>query len=173
MVKDLVEEIDQEDDQKGMYLTFELANEYYGLWIGYVTEIIGILPFTEVPELPAYVRGIFNLRGRIIPLMDMRLRFQKEFVEYDERSCVIVIDVQENTVGLIVDSVSEVISFEEADIIEQPMLSSGVSNQFIKSIGKVGNEVKLLLDCDKLLSNQEVEILMSEKEERLRDELVL
>lgn len=173
MVKDLVEEIDQEDDQEGMYLTFELANEYYGLWIGYVTEIIGILPFTEVPELPAYVRGIFNLRGRIIPLMDMRLRFQKEFVEYDERSCVIVIDVQENTVGLIVDSVSEVISFEEADIIEQPMLSSGVSNQFIKSIGKVGNEVKLLLDCDKLLSNQEVEILMSEKEERLRDELVL
>jgi len=98
--------------------------------------------------------------------MDMRLRFQKDFVEYDERSCVIVIDVQDNTVGLVVDSVSEVISFEESDIIEQPMLSSGVSNQFIKSIGKVGNEVKLLLDCDKLLSNQEIEILYSEKEER-------
>jgi len=166
MVKEVSEEIDQEDDQNGMYLTFELANEYYGLWIGFVTEIIGILPFTEVPELPAYVRGIFNLRGRIIPLMDMRLRFQKDFVEYDERSCVIVIDVQDNTVGLVVDSVSEVISFEESDIIEQPMLSSGVSNQFIKSIGKVGNEVKLLLDCDKLLSNQEIEILYSEKEER-------
>jgi purine-binding chemotaxis protein CheW len=166
MVKDLAEEIDQDDDQKGMYLTFELANEYYGLWIGYVTEIIGILPFTEVPELPAYVRGIFNLRGRIIPLMDMRLRFQKEFVDYDERSCVIVIDVFENTVGLIVDNVSEVIAFEEEDIIEQPMLSSGVSNQFIKSIGKVGSQVKLLLDCDKLLSNQEIEILNNEKDER-------
>lgn len=143
------------------------------MWIGYVTEIIGILPFTEVPELPAYVRGIFNLRGRIIPLMDLRLRFQKKFVEYDERSCVIVIDVAANTVGLIVDSVSEVIAFSEADIIEQPMLSSGVSNQFIKSIGKVGNEVKLLLDCDKLLSNQEIEIIMNEKDERLRDEMVL
>jgi len=173
MIKEVAEEFDQDDDQQGMYLTFELANEYYGLWIGYVTEIIGILPFTEVPELPPYVRGIFNLRGRIIPLMDMRLRFQKEFVEYDERSCVIVIDVAENTVGLIVDSVSEVISFEETDIIEQPMLSSGVSNQFIKSIGKVGNEVKLLLDCDKLLSNQEIEILLNEKDERLRDEMVL
>ncbi len=173
MDKDRVEEIDQDDDQEGMYLTFELANEYYGLWIGYVTEIIGILPFTEVPELPAYVRGIFNLRGRIIPLMDMRLRFQKKFVDYDERSCVIVIDVAENTVGLIVDSVSEVITFSEADIIEQPMLSSGVSNQFIKSIGKIGNDVKLLLDCDKLLSNQEIEVLINQKDERLRDEMVL
>ncbi len=173
MIREVAEELDQDDEQQGLYLTFELDNEYYGLWIGYVTEIIGILPFTEVPELPAYVRGIFNLRGRIIPLMDLRLRFQKKFVEYDERSCVIVIDVAANTVGLIVDSVSEVIAFSEADIIEQPMLSSGVSNQFIKSIGKVGNEVKLLLDCDKLLSNQEIEIIMNEKDERLRDEMVL
>ncbi|MBP8865823.1 MAG: purine-binding chemotaxis protein CheW [Acetobacterium sp.] len=173
MIREVAEELDQDDEQQGLYLTFELDNEYYGLWIGYVTEIIGILPFTEVPELPAYVRGIFNLRGRIIPLMDLRLRFQKKFVEYDERSCVIVIDVAANTVGLIVDSVSEVIAFSEADIIEQPMLNSGVSNQFIKSIGKVGNEVKLLLDCDKLLSNQEIEIIMNEKDERLRDEMVL
>ena len=173
MIREVAEELDQDDEQQGLYLTFELDNEYYGLWIGYVTEIIGILPFTEVPELPAYVRGIFNLRGRIIPLMDLRLRFQKKFVEYDERSCVIVIDVAANTVGLIVDSVSEVIAFSEADIIEQPMLSSGVSNQIIKSIGKVGNEVKLLLDCDKLLSNQEIEIIMNEKDERLRDEMVL
>lgn len=173
MIREVAEELDQDDEQQGLYLTFELDNEYYGLWIGYVTEIIGILPFTEVPELPAYVRGIFNLRGRIIPLMDLRLRFQKKFVEYDERSCVIVIDVAANTVGLIVDSVSEVIAFSEADIIEQPMLSSGVSNQLIKSIGKVGNEVKLLLDCDKLLSNQEIEIIMNEKDERLRDEMVL
>ena len=173
MIREVAEELDQDDEQQGLYLTFELDNEYYGLWIGYVTEIIGILPFTEVPELPAYVRGIFNLRGRIIPLMDLRLRFQKKFVEYDERSCVIVIDVAANTVGLIVDSVSEVIAFSEADIIEQPMLSSGVSNQFIKSIGKVGNEVKLLLDCDKLLSNQEIEIIMNEKDERLRDEMGL
>jgi len=173
MEKEVAAEIDQDDDQQGMYLTFELDNEYYGLWIGYVTEIIGILPFTEVPELPAYVRGIFNLRGRIIPLMDLRLRFQKKFIAYDERSCVIVIDVEDNTVGLIVDSVSEVIAFEEADIIEQPMLSSGVSNQFIKSIGKVGNEVKLLLDCDKLLSNQDIEILIDQKDERYDDEMVL
>ncbi|MBU4539863.1 MAG: chemotaxis protein CheW [Firmicutes bacterium] len=165
MEAEVVAALEPEDDQQGMYLTFELDREYYGVWIGYVSEIIGILPFTEVPELPAFVRGIFNLRGQIIPLMDMRLRFQKQFVEYDERSCVIVIEVGNNTVGLIVDSVSEVISFEEADIIQQPMLSSGVSNQFVKSIGKVGNAVKLLLDCDKLLSNQEVEILTNQKDE--------
>lgn len=165
MEPEVVAALEPEDDQQGMYLTFELDREYYGVWIGYVSEIIGILPFTEVPELPAFVRGIFNLRGQIIPLMDMRLRFQKQFVEYDERSCVIVIEVGNNTVGLIVDSVSEVISFEEADIIQQPMLSSGVSNQFVKSIGKVGNAVKLLLDCDKLLSNQEVEILTNQKDE--------
>lgn len=165
MEAEVVAALEPEDDQQWMYLTFELDREYYGLWIGYVSEIIGILPFTEVPELPAFVRGIFNLRGQIIPLMDMRLRFQKQFVEYDERSCVIVIEVGNNTVGLIVDSVSEVISFEEADIIQQPMLSSGVSNQFVKSIGKVDNAVKLLLDCDKLLSNQEVEILTNQKDE--------
>lgn len=163
MVKEIMEGIDEEDTQKGMYLTFELENEYYGIWIEYVTEIIGILPFTEVPELPEYIRGIFNLRGRIIPMMDMRLRFQKKFVEYDERTCVIVIDIRENTVGLIVDSVSEVITFEDDDIIEQPMLSSGISNQFIKSIGKVGNEVKMLLDCDQLLANHEIETFNNEE----------
>jgi purine-binding chemotaxis protein CheW len=162
MTKMLTETIDtidpnQNDDQVGLYLTFELHNEYYGIWIEYVSEIIGILPFTEVPELPEYVRGIFNLRGRIIPLIDMRLRFRKEFVEYNERTCVIVIDVQDHTVGLIVDGVSEVISLEDDDIIEQPQLSSGVSNQFIKGIGKINNEVKLILDCRKLLSNHDSE----------------
>lgn len=164
MGKEREEDIVLGAEEKGMYLTFELAHEYYGLWIGYVTEIIGILPFTEVPELPDYVRGIFNLRGRIIPLMDMRLRFKKKFVDYDERTCVIVIDVLDNTVGLIVDSVSEVVSFDEEDIIDQPMLSSEYSNQFIKSIGKVGDEVKLLLDCDQLLASQTVGILNTEKE---------
>ncbi len=155
----MVEEYFEEDTQKGKYLTFVLGNESYGIGIEYVTEIIGILPITEVPELPIFIRGIMNLRGRIIPVMDMRLRFKKEFVDYDERTCIIVVDILDSSVGLIVDSVSEVTNIADTDIVDQPMLSSGVSNKYIKSIGKVGNEVKLLLDCEKLLTPSELETL--------------
>lgn len=155
----MVEEYFEEDTQKGKYLTFVLGNESYGIGIEYVTEIIGILPITEVPELPVFIRGIMNLRGRIIPVMDMRLRFKKEFVDYDERTCIIVVDILDSSVGLIVDSVSEVTNISDNDIVDQPMLSSGVSNKYIKSIGKVGNEVKLLLDCEKLLTPSELETL--------------
>lgn len=154
---DLIQQ--EEDTQKGKYLTFNLGQEYYGIGIEYVTEIIGILPITEVPELPNFIRGIVNLRGRIIPVMDIRLRFKKEFVDYNERTCIIVVDIKENSVGLIVDSVAEVTNISDDNIVEQPMLSSGTSNQYIKSIGKVGSDVKLLLDCDKLLTHHEVSIL--------------
>jgi purine-binding chemotaxis protein CheW len=159
MAKVMVEEYFEEDTQKGKYLTFVLGNESYGIGIEYVTEIIGILPITEVPELPVFIRGIMNLRGRIIPVMDMRLRFKKEFVDYDERTCIIVVDILDSSVGLIVDSVSEVTNIADNDIVDQPMLSSGVSNKYIKSIGKVGSEVKLLLDCEKLLTPSELETL--------------
>lgn len=149
----------EEDTQKDKFLTFNLGNEYYGIGIEYVTEIIGILPITEVPELPNFIRGIVNLRGRIIPVMDVRLKFKKEFVTYNERTCIIVVDIKDNAVGLIVDGVAEVTNIPDENIVEQPILSSGTSNQYIKSIGKVGNEVKLLLDCDKLLTHHEVNIL--------------
>ncbi len=159
MAKEILEDFIEEDTQKGKYLTFSLGKEAYGIGIEHVTEIIGILPITEVPELPNFIRGIMNLRGRIIPVMDVRLKFKKEFVEYNERTCIIVVDIKENSVGLVVDSVSEVTNIADEDIVEQPMLSSGVSNKYIKSIGKVGNEVKLLLDCEKLLSQSDLETL--------------
>jgi purine-binding chemotaxis protein CheW len=155
---------DEEIDQKGQYLTFLLEKEEYGIWIGYVTEIIGILPYMEVPELPDYIRGIINLRGRIIPIMDMRLRFGKAFVAYDERTCIIVIDIGEDTVGLIVDSVAEVVTIDDDKIIDQPMMSNGVSNQFVKCIGKVDDNVKLLLDCEKVLMYRANENQLSEVE---------
>lgn len=159
MAKALEDDFLEEDTQKGKYLTFVLGNESYGIGIEYVTEIIGILPITEVPELPVFIRGIVNLRGRIIPVMDMRLRFKKDFVDYNERTCIIVVDIKENSVGLIVDSVSEVTNISDENIVDQPMLSSGLTNQYIKSIGKVGTEVKLLLDCDKLLTHHEMDVL--------------
>ena len=149
----------EEDTQKGKYLTFNLGSESYGIGIEYVTEIIGILPITEVPELPDFIRGIVNLRGRIIPVMDVRLKFKKPFMAYNERTCIIVVDIKENSVGLIVDGVAEVTNIPDESIVDQPMLSSGTSNQYIKSIGKVGNDVKLLLDCDKLLTHHEVNML--------------
>ena len=149
---------EEEDTQKGKYLTFSLGSEFYGIEIKYVTEIIGIQPITEIPELPEHIRGIVNLRGKIIPVMDVRLRFKKPFREYNDRTCVIVIDVKDVSVGLIVDSVSEVLSIEEEEIVPPPHIKKG-GNKYIKAIGKVGDEIKLILDCDKLLSDDEIESL--------------
>ncbi|HYH03131.1 MAG TPA: chemotaxis protein CheW [Bacillota bacterium] len=147
-----------EDTQKGKFLTFMVGKEIYGIEIRFVTEIIGIQAITTVPELPDYVRGIINLRGKIIPVMDVRLRFKKEFREYNDRTCVIVVDINDISVGLIVDGVAEVLVIPDADIVPPPQVKNA-QNRYIKAIGKVGNEVKLLLDCNKLLSDDELEAI--------------
>lgn len=149
----------EEDTQKGKFLTFSLSDESYGIEIKYVTEIVGIQAITEIPELPDYVKGIINLRGKIIPVMDVRLRFKKPFREYNDRTCIIIIDIKDISIGLIVDSVSEVLTIPEQDIVEPPQINKGFSNRYIKGIGKVGNDVKLLLDCEKLLTEDEIESL--------------
>lgn len=149
----------EEDTQKGRFLTFSLGKETYGIEIRYVTEIIGIQAITEIPELPEYIKGIINLRGKIIPVMDVRLRFKKEPRAYNDRTCVIVIDIKDISIGLIVDSVSEVLSIPEEDIVEPPQMNKGFNNRYIKKIGKVGSDVKLLLDCEKLLTEDELESL--------------
>lgn len=148
-----------EDTQKNRFLTFSLDNGSYGIDIKYVIEIIGIQSITEIPELPDYVKGIINLRGKIIPVMDVRLRFKKEPKEYNDRTCVIVVDMSGVSIGLIVDSVSEVITISEEDMVEPPKMNKGFNNRYIKKIGKVGSEVKLLLDCEKLLTESELEDL--------------
>ncbi|ADU75236.1 purine-binding chemotaxis protein CheW [Acetivibrio thermocellus AD2] len=145
-------ELQQEETQRDKYLTFIVEKEYYGIEIRYVTEIIGIQSITEVPDLPKYIRGIINLRGKIIPVMDVRLRFGKEFREYDDRTCIIVIDVDNMFVGLIVDSVCEVMSIPDGEIVVPPDFDQS-ENKFIKGIGKTGNEVRLILDCEKLLKD--------------------
>jgi len=153
---------EEEDTQKGKYLTFLVGKETYAVEIRYVTEIIGLQPITEVPELPVYLKGIINLRGKIIPVMDVRLRFKKKPIDYNDRTCVIVIDVENISVGLIVDNVSEVLSISDENIVPPPEMDRGSENRYIKAIGKVENDVKLILDCRKLLSDREVEEL-SEK----------
>lgn len=150
---DLLEQ--EEDTQKGRFLTFALGNESYGIEIKYVTEIIGIQPITEVPELPEYIKGIINLRGKIIPVMDVRLRFKKPSKEYNDRTCVIVVDIDEVSIGLIVDNISEVITIQDSEIAAPPEVSKN-GNKYIKGIGKVGSDVKLLLDSNKLLNDEEV-----------------
>jgi len=145
--------IQQEETQKDKFLTFTIGKEYYGIEIRYVTEIIGVQPITEVPELPEYIRGIINLRGKIIPIMDVRLRFSKGFREYNDRTCIIVIDADDILIGLIVDSVSEVLSIPDEDIVAPTDLKG---NKYIKGIGKTGSDVKLLLDCKQLLAEEEM-----------------
>lgn len=148
----------EEDTQKDKFLTFSIGSEFFGIEIKYVTEIIGIQAITVVPELPDYVKGIINLRGKIIPVMDVRLRFKKASQEYNDRTCIVIIDVKEVDLGLIVDSVSEVLSIPEEDIVAPPEINRN-QNKYIKAIGKVGSEVKLILDCNKLLTDEETEIL--------------
>lgn len=157
-IQQLLEQEQEEDTQKGKYLTFSLGNEFYGIEIKQVTEIIGIQVITEVPELPDYIKGIINLRGMIVPVMDVRLRFKKPPKEYSDRTCVIVINIKDVSIGLIVDSVSEVLPIPDQDIVAPPEVSKG-GNKYIKAIGKVGNDVKLLLDCNKLLKDEEIENL--------------
>jgi len=147
----------EEDTQKGKYLTFLLGKEAYGIEIKFVTEIIGIQPITEIPEMPEYVKGIINLRGKIIPVMDVRLRFKKKPVDYNDRTCIIVIDVENVSIGLIVDSVSEVLSIPDENIVPPPEMNRGSENRYIKAIGKVENNIKLILDCQKLINDEEME----------------
>lgn len=155
ILDDLMES--EEDTQKGRFLTFSLDNESYGIEIKHVTEIIGIQTITQIPELPKYMKGIINLRGKIIPVMDIRLRFKKEPKEYNDRTCVVVIDINDRSIGLIVDNVSEVLSISDENIVDPPQMNRGLGNRYIKQIGKVDSEVKLLLDCEKLLTEDELE----------------
>jgi purine-binding chemotaxis protein CheW len=153
------DETSEEDTQREKYLTFSIGSETYGFEIKYVTEIIGIQEITEIPELPHYVKGIINLRGKIIPVMDVRLRFKKEARAYNDRTCIVVIDIQDSSIGLVVDHVSEVMRIPAENIAPPPAAKTGFHNRYIKGIGKVGVEVKLLLDCDKLLNDEEIDAL--------------
>jgi purine-binding chemotaxis protein CheW len=144
------------DSMEGMYLTFDLASEGYGLEIRHVTEIIGIQPITAVPDLPDHVIGVLNLRGKVIPIIDVRRRFRLAHRDHDERTCIIVVNVNENSVGLVVDKVSEVITIP-ANEIEPPPATGRNRKHFIAGMGKVGQKVKILLNIEALLEDEELE----------------
>ncbi len=153
------ENLVEEDTQKDKYLTFTLGEELYGIDIRVVMEIIGILPITAVPEVPEYVRGIINLRGKIIPVVDMRLRFRRTFRDYTDRTCVIVIEADGVLVGLIIDSVCEVLDIPEAQVVPPPKLKAA-QNRYVRGVGRLPeNKVVMLLDWQKLFSEDEAELL--------------
>lgn len=144
----------EEDTLKGKYLIFSVGSELYGMEIRYITEIVGLQPITEVPEMPEYVKGVTNLRGKIIPVLDARLRFHKAVREYDDRTCIIVVDTTIISIGLIVDNVAEVLSMQDEDIAPPPDINKG-GHKYIKGIGKANGSVKLILDCQRLLTEDE------------------
>jgi purine-binding chemotaxis protein CheW len=142
---------EDEDTQKDKFLTFHLAGEDYGIEIAHVIEIIGIQNITEVPDMPAYVKGVINLRGSVIPVMDVRLRFKLAERAYDERTCIIVVEVNGTSVGLVVDQVREVVDIPEEQIEPAPQTGKSTSSRFIKGMGKINGEVKILLKVEQLL----------------------
>ncbi len=145
----------EEDTTKNRYLTFEIDNEEYAIGIINVNEIITMSAITIVPETPAYVKGIINLRGEIIPVIDVRRRFMKMEKEYDELTCIVVIEYSGYVLGLIVDNVKAVDYIPEEDVAPPPNAKLNHYNQYIRNIGRVGDKVKLFLDLDKfLLQNQ-------------------
>lgn len=149
---------DDEDTQKDKYLTFRIGSEDYGIAIANVTEIIGIQSITEIPEMPDYIKGVINLRGKVIPVMDVRIRFKLKPRDYDERTCIIVVEIDGTSVGLVVDRVNEVADIPE-DQVEPPPKSKRKGGGYIQGIGKIGKEVKILLDINKILYEDELETI--------------
>lgn len=151
----------ERDEQKGKYMTFKSGNEYYGLKIQYVSEIIQFQTITAIPETADYIKGLINLRGKIIPVIDISIRFKQEPVEYNDRTCIMVVNVQNTLVGLIIEKIAEVVEIREENILPPPSLarSDKAQNKYVYGIGKVGDSVKLLLDPEKLLNDEEMSAL--------------
>ena len=142
----------EQDSLKDMYLTYSGGSEIYGIAIKNVREIVGMQKYTEVAELPAYIKGIINLRGRIIPLIDVRLRFGKPAIPYDDRTCVVVVDIEGVVAGLIVDRVEEVLTIP-AEYIDPLPVRQGSGSRFVYGIGKLTDSVVLLVDAGIIVSD--------------------
>src|SRR5512137_2402138 len=144
-----------EASREGKYLTFSLAGEEYGIGILKVREIIGMMTVTPVPQTPEFVKGVINLRGKVIPVIDLRLRFGLEATAYTERTCIIVVEIDGDSVsvpmGIVVDAVSEVLNIRGADIENTPTFGVKLNTDFILGMAKTDGGVKILLDIDKVL----------------------
>ena len=140
----------------GKYLTFVLNKEQYGLEILKVREILGVLPITPMPQAPHFVKGVINLRGKVIPVVDTRLKFGMEEIPYTPETCIIVVDVNNTWMGIIVDTVKEVMDIREEQVEDPPRFGTGMDGGAILGLGKVGDQVKILLNIDKVLADMDV-----------------
>lgn len=149
--------------QGGKYLTFQLDEEEYGLPIKKVREIIGIMDITQIPKTPDFIKGVINLRGKIIPIMDLRLKFVLPGKEYNPRTCIIVIDIEMNElkrqIGIIVDTVSEVVNVRSEEIEPPPQYGAQGAEAFLHGLGKIKEKVILLLDIDKVFGSCELVLI--------------
>jgi purine-binding chemotaxis protein CheW len=147
----------------GKYLTFTLDDETYGIGILKVKEIIGMLPVTSVPRTPDFVKGVINLRGKVIPVTDLRLKFGMDAMAYTDRTCIIVVEIDTNDatvlIGIVVDAVSEVLNIKEEEIEKTPDFGTRLNTEYILGMAKMGGGVKILLDIDRILSTGEIETL--------------
>ena len=147
-------------EREGKYLTFSLGREEYGIGILKIKEIIGMMRITPIPQTPEYVKGVINLRGKVIPVIDLRLRFGMEAVEYNERTCIVVVEITSGGaklhIGTVVDSVSEVLNIRGHDIEDTPSFGASLETDYILGMAKTGGGVKILLDIDQVLSSTDL-----------------
>jgi purine-binding chemotaxis protein CheW len=143
----------------GKFLTFILGNEVYGIEILKAREIIGLMDITTVPQTPEYMKGVINLRGKVIPVIDLRLKFGMPEEEHTQETCVIVVEVNNTSLGIIVDSVSEVSDINGGEIEDAPSFGQGIDTSFIMALGKVKDKIIILLDIEAVLSSEELEMV--------------
>ena len=147
-------------EREGKYLTFTLAEEEYGIGILKIKEIIGMMPITSVPQTPEFVKGVINLRGKVIPVIDLRLRFGMGEIDYTERTCIIVVEIDSQAgtvlIGIVVDSVSEVLNVKGDDIADTPTFGANLNTEYILGMAKMEGGVKILLHIDQVLSAEEL-----------------
>ncbi|MCK5682385.1 purine-binding chemotaxis protein CheW [bacterium] len=151
-------------DSPQKFLTFSLANEEYGINIMQIKEIIGMMPVTVLPQTPEYVKGVINLRGKVIPIIDLRCKFNLEQVNPTERTCIIVIETEndeqiQTLVGLIIDGVSEVVNLKREEIEAAPNMQGDFNKQLILGLAKCENGVKILLDIDKVINHKDLTVI--------------
>jgi len=151
----LTDDADNEDTQANKYLFFKIGKESYGVGIRYVIEIIELQTISMVPDLPDYVKGVINLRGKVIPIVDLRLRFDMEERAYDNRTCIIITEVDHILVGCLVDTVEEVMEILEKNIEPPPKFKTvSGKDQYISGMGKVGEAIKILIDVEKIVRDE-------------------
>lgn len=163
-MEDLTETMDQAvkyiSEKEGKYLTFSLAEEEYGIGILKIKEIIGMMAITTIPNTPDFVNGVINLRGKVIPVIDLRQRFNIGRIDYTDRTCIIVVEIESESgillIGTVVDSVSEVLNIRSEDIEETPAFGTGMNTDYILGMAKMDGGVKILLDIDRVLTVEEI-----------------